>query len=322
MFRILSIDGGGIRGILAAEILARLEALLAERTDDPETRLSDYFDLVAGTSTGGILSAIYLFPDDSGTRSQYTAKEASKLYLENAKKIFKRKTDPEAEEKYSGRELREVLVSYFGERKLSDLIKPSLITSYNIGKSSTHFFTSHDARFKDGYNYLLWQVAMATSAAPGYFKPAQTISMAGKEYTLVDGGVFANNPSLCAFAEARNISSRQGVKLHPSDLFIVSVGTGKVKGTDFSKKGIAPEYILSRESETTHYQLTQIFEAVDALDHYHRLDPYIGSANEEMDDTSDENLVALKQAGRRSGQILEAKLVEIADRLTATKDNK
>lgn len=316
MFRILSIDGGGIRGILAAEILSKLEKMIADRTGDPAARLADHFDLIAGTSTGGILSAIYLYPDAEKRRPLYSAGEASKLYLENAKKIFKRKTIPEADEKYSGKELRSLLMSYFGESRLSDLLKPSLITSYNIEKNSTHFFTSHDAKHKSGYNYLLWEVAMATSAAPGYFRPARATSFAGKEYTLVDGGVFANNPSLCAFAEARNIAAKQGRKLHPADLFIVSVGTGKVKGTDFSKKGIAPEYILSRESETTHYQLTQIFEAVDALQNYHRLDPYIGSAKEEMDDTSDENLVALKQAGHTSGKMLEDKLSQITEMLT------
>jgi uncharacterized protein len=316
LFRILSIDGGGIRGILAAEILAKLEALLIERSGDKNTRLADHFDLIAGTSTGGILSAIYLFPsDDLSGRPKYNAIEASELYLENAKKIFKRKMDPGSQDKYSSEELKSVLCEYFSDRQLSQLLKPSIITSYNIQKSSTHFFTSHDAKVKPGYNYYLWQVAMATCAAPGFFSPALARSFAGKEYILVDGGVFANNPSLCAFAEARNYRLTQGVKLLTNDLFIVSVGTGKVKGTDFSKKNIASEYILSRESETTHYQLTQIFEAANAMDNYYRLDPYMGKANEEMDDTSDENLQALKKAGVYSGDMLEQKLSIIADKL-------
>lgn len=318
MIRILSIDGGGVRGILAAEILARLEEMIIEITDDPAARLSDYFDLVAGTSTGGILSCIYLKPSpENPSKPQYSASEASQLYMDNAKKIFKLSRS-ESEAKYSGTELTRVLQTYFGDVRLSDLLRPCLITSFNIKRNSTHFFSSHDAVFNPGYDYPLYQVALATSAAPGFFNPAEVLSQAGKPYHLVDGGVFANNPALCAFAEARSFfGNRSGIKIRATDMFIVSVGTGKVAGTDFSKKGIAPEYVLSRESETTHYQLMQIFEAADAMEHYYRLDPYLGMAREEMDDTSDENLVALKEAGSYSGDMLSFRLRAIATKLVS-----
>lgn len=317
MIRILSIDGGGVRGILAAEILYKLESMLIARSGDESVRIADYFDMIAGTSTGGILACIYLFPDEQDNgRPKYSALHATRLYIDNAKKIFKRKSEAELAEKYSKDHFENLLREYFKDIRLSDLIKPSLITSFNIRKNSTHFFTSHDAVFRAGYDYYLWQVAMATSAAPGFFLPARISSFAGKEYELVDGGVFANNPALCAFAEARNyFGKNSGLNIKPQDLFIVSVGTGKVAGTDFSKRGIAPEYILSRESETTHFQLTQIFEAAEASDCYFRLDPYLGSAREEMDDTSDENLLALKHAGSYSGKMLEEKLERIAEKL-------
>lgn len=87
LVRILSIDGGGIRGILPGQILVRLEELLQEH--DPQARLADYFDFMAGTSTGGILACLYLFPDSEHPgRPLFSAKDAVDLYLERGDDIF------------------------------------------------------------------------------------------------------------------------------------------------------------------------------------------------------------------------------------------
>ena len=96
-----------------------------------------------------------------------------------------------------------LLTTYFGDVTLDKLIKPSLITSYNISDRNAIFFTSADARTDDIYNFYVRDVARATSAAPTYFSPAHIESMNRQIFSLVDGGMFANNPALCAYAEAR-----------------------------------------------------------------------------------------------------------------------
>jgi len=210
-FRILSIYGGGIRGILSGQILVALEKKLQHKSNDSTVRIADFFDLIAGTSTGGILTCLYLCPNEKNpTRPLFSAQDAVDLYLTHGKYIFKdnirhklRSLGGLTDEKYSAETLENLLKLYFKETKLSQLLRPCIIPSYDIFTRATHFFTQHDAKTNLGYDYLLRDVARATSAAPTYFEPARVYSLSGVSYPLVDGGVFANNPALCAYAEAR-----------------------------------------------------------------------------------------------------------------------
>jgi patatin-like phospholipase/acyl hydrolase len=207
---VLSIDGGGIRGIIPGTILAELEEIL-QRQSNSDRKIGDYFDMIAGTSTGGILSCIYLIPDDNG-KAKYSAKEALDLYIKNGHTIFDRTFRQKIEslggivhEKYSEDHLYELLQNYFGDVTLDKLIRPSLITSYEITDRRAVFFTSADARKDKIYNFYVRDVARATSAAPTYFPPAHIQSLNGQLFALIDGGVFANNPAMCAYAEARKL---------------------------------------------------------------------------------------------------------------------
>jgi patatin-like phospholipase/acyl hydrolase len=175
--RILSIDGGGIRGILPGQIIVALEKKLQQKSGNANARIADYFDLFAGTSTGGILTCLYLCPDsNSPSRPKFSAQEAVNLYLLKGGDIFKSNLAHKilsaggmADEKYSAKNMEECLHNYFGDTKLSQLLKPCFITSYNIFDRTTHFFTQHDAAAKEGYDYLLRDVARGTAAAPPYF---------------------------------------------------------------------------------------------------------------------------------------------------------
>src|SRR6201986_2029900 len=133
--RILSIDGGGIRGILPGTILTYLEKLLQKKSNS-DLKIGDYFDFIAGTSTGGILSCIYLVPDENG-KAKYSANDALELYLKNGKTIFNRTLLQKA--------LYKLLTKYFGDETLDRLIKPCLISSYEIADRRAVFFTSADA---------------------------------------------------------------------------------------------------------------------------------------------------------------------------------
>ena len=311
--RILSIDGGGIRGIIPGQVLVALEEKLKKHTHDSNARIADFFDLVAGTSTGGILTCIYLCPDLGGdpTRPHFSAEEAVELYTERGDDIFNvslwqriRSAGGALDEIYDASELEEALDDYLGEVKLSQLLKPCLITAYDIKRRRTHFFTQHDARDNNSHDYLVKDVARATSAAPVFFEAARIKSLSKVPYPLIDGGVFANNPTLCAYAELRHKFPQ---KPTAKDMAILSIGTGDLeKPYDYKsvKNWGAVEWIkplldimMSGVSETVHYQLSQIFDTIDHPEQYLRVNSRLAHAKPDMDDASAENLIALKEDG-------------------------
>jgi patatin-like phospholipase/acyl hydrolase len=201
--RILSIDGGGIRGILPAMVLAQIEKL----TQRPIAHL---FDLVAGTSTGGILALGLTIPKSS-RRPLYAAQEFVDMYEREGTRIFSRSlfrtlftTDSLLWKKYSSQGIEQVLYEYFGDARLSDAVTDVLVTSYEIERRFPFFFKSTNARQRPDYDFAARDIARATSAAPSYFEPMKLPTGTNSEhYTLIDGGVFANNPAACALVEER-----------------------------------------------------------------------------------------------------------------------
>jgi patatin-like phospholipase/acyl hydrolase len=312
---ILSIDGGGIRGILAGEIVAALETILQQKVIDHKVRISEYVDYFAGTSTGAVLSMLYLSPVNSN--QPYFANEAVKLYLENGRRVFKKNRDLHSTDKYSSEAIEELLSYYFGETKFSDLIKPALVTSYNIDKQDTHFFTGyHDSGLQD--DYFVKHIARATTAAPGFFPPAKISSLNGQWLTLVDGGVFANNPALCAFTEVLNASSAAGHS-KPEDVILISIGTGKGDPL-FAPQGDM-EMIIARDSATTDHQLKTLFNVNSNGSNYYRFNPVMGEANNALDDTSPENIQRLYEAAQHSVAYYYTRLNQLADTLIGLKKN-
>jgi len=338
LIRVLSIDGGGIRGILPAQILVALEEKLQRKTGNPQARIADYFDMIAGTSTGGILTCAYLMPDKyDPKRARYSAQQAVELYLEHGGSIFSTSTyqflkslGGITQELYSQKSIEAVLLKYFGDVHLRDLIKPCLITSYDVYESRAYFFRQHQAREKDGRNFFVRDVARSTAAAPVYFEAAHAKSMTDVLYPLIDGGVFANNPALCAYAEAHTVNFGVPITKHRTaeDFFIFSLGTGSAikRGllhNDIKDWGalewIKPlvDIMMSGVSQTVHYQLDQIYKAIGKPTQYVRIDPELYSAKSDMDDASPKNLNALRESGVRNSETEtnNLKLDNIADML-------
>ncbi len=320
---ILSIDGGGIRGILPGVVLAHVEKRLREKDGD-QARLSDYFDLIAGTSTGGILTAIYLAPGKDG-RPKFTAQEAVDLYLKKGDQIFElnfwqkfRSGMSLTDEKYPSEHLEDALKDYLGDTKLSELLKPCLITSYDIFQRKAVFFNKTDAVNNTVKDFYVRDIARATSAAPTYFETAAIKSLYGTPYFLIDGGVFANNPAMCAYAEARTLKFSTDLH-HPGkmdkpnarNMMIVSIGTGSKgepylyeKARDWGAIGwILPliDILMSGNSETVNYQLKQLFGTIKPATKadYYRLEPEREMADSSMDNASKKNMELLREAGMR-----------------------
>jgi patatin-like phospholipase/acyl hydrolase len=339
--RILSLDGGGIRGIIPATIMVEIESRLQQRTNNPDARIADFVDLVAGTSTGGILTGIYLCPGDNG-RPKFTAIEALNLYLKNGKEIFQMEFLSKVaklyvvfNEMYPKDSIEKLLDQYFGNAELDDLLKPCLITAYDIRNRRAHFFNSVDAKKKNIYNYKLKDVCRSTSAAPTYFEPAKIESLQGADYTLVDGGVFVNNPALAAYSEARTIRFSQEVAQHKpdfptaKDMLIVSIGTGTVKTPyqyDKIKNAgliawlpIVIDIMMSGNSETVDYHLQKMYNTLSEENEkdYYRLEPSLQDASSEMDDVTEENLKNLHEAGLHFVAKNDKLIEEIIDKLIA-----
>ncbi len=336
LFRILSIDGGGIRGIIPGCVLVTLEEKLQKKAGDPKVRIADYFDMVAGTSTGGILSCILLCPGShlNPTRPRFTAKEAVALYLEKGDSIFSvptlhriRSLGGLADEKYPADGLEKSLREYFTDLRLSELLRPTVITAYDIKRRNTFFFKQHLARVEGssnpGRDFLVRDVARATSAAPTYFEVPQIESLHGVPYPLVDGGIFANNPSLCAYAEARKSFDKTAAKM-----CILSLGTGSSntaydydQAKDWGLAGWAKpamDIMMSAVSETVHYQLNEIYEAVQKPEQYLRIDADLAQETDsvsEMDNVEPENLKILEGIGKELTLKFDKQLDAIVDLL-------
>jgi len=204
MKRVLAIDGGGIRGLIPAIVCQKIEELI-EGSD-----LTDQFDLVSGTSTGGILAL--------GIATGLKAELLVKIYKEKGGVIFsdpKGKVNSLRRPKYNTVGLEKTLKETFQERRLSDVLIDVMVTSYDLGLRKPLILKSWDLSPASSNDYSLVRVARATSAAPSFFKPA----LLSEDSPVVDGGLFSNNPALLAYIEARR-------KWPHEHIWLLSLGTG------------------------------------------------------------------------------------------------
>ncbi|KAG6424657.1 hypothetical protein SASPL_115076 [Salvia splendens] len=205
MVTVLSIDGGGIRGIIQATILARLESKLQE-LDGPNARIVDYMDVIAGTSTGGLIATMLTAPGP-GNRPLYAATNITNFYLEQGPKIFPEKsrrgfvgrlTNLFGGPKYDCKYLKEMVQALLGNLTISHTLTNLVIPTFNIKRLQPVIFTTNDGKANVSKNALLSDVCLGTSAAPTYLPPHyfETKDAGGQTHTfdLVDGGVAANNP--------------------------------------------------------------------------------------------------------------------------------
>lgn len=238
-FRILCVDGGGIRGLISVRTIAAIEAKLAERLGE-KARIADYFHLFSGTSTGGLIALALTAP------REISSDELASFYTKDGPAIFDRSLVQEATNPwgavgplYGLTELRRSVEANLGTSKISEATRDLLVTSYDMTKRQPFFFKRWKALEAGGYDPPIADAALATSAAPTYF-PSHGIKLPGEdeERALVDGGVFANDPAIAAIAEALGRASDEPAALSLEDLFVVSIGTGRFV-TGFSQKEVS-----------------------------------------------------------------------------------
>lgn len=322
-FKILSIDGGGIRGIVPAKILAEIERRTGKR-------IASLFNLIAGTSTGGILAAGLTMPKPNTKEPKYAAADLINIYRERGKEIFYEpflekimKLDDISRPKYSSDGRDKVLKEYFGDTPLQNALTEVFVTSYDIQLRTPVFFTSQtnkEERINRYYRkissgFTMHQAAMATSAAPTYFKPHKINTSTEHEtqgrgfYALVDGGVFANNPTSLALMEAIIDSKKPGkTPLELKDILVVSLGTGSLtrryeydKAANWGLVGWVQPLLnitLDGSSESVAVQLEQLLpKAQDRPPQYYRFQAMLdaGKGLDDMDSTEPQNIKNLEK---------------------------
>ncbi|NER27656.1 MAG: patatin [Symploca sp. SIO1C4] len=258
-YKILSLDGGGIRGVLSAKILDEIEAIVAKQ--HPGKKLNQYFNLIAGTSTGSILAA--------GLACQMEAKQLIDLYKNEGGNIFLKSVYLQRQPKKPIRWLQRRLTAY-GLRqltswlrrlggtyalyphqkgnqglakvlernliykgkspKITEITEPLLlILAYDVFSRNTTWFTNqHPSDYIPWYNNIeLWEICTASASAPTFFSPYKLSYNSEKYLTHIDGGVSANNPALSAIAHALWMNRENPEKCNLNNIAVLSIGTGK-----------------------------------------------------------------------------------------------
>lgn len=297
MIKILSIDGGGIRGIIPAIVLTEIEY----RTKKP---ISQLFHLMAGTSTGGILALGLSKPHTKDSnKPHFKAEELVNLYYNEGKRIFppsfwsRMGLNTLSDEKYPVRGMETLLQKYFGDTLLSESLGEIIITAYELHKRDTWIFSRRLALRDSRFDFKMRDVARATSAAPTFFEPAKIKAMEGMEtYYMIDGGLFANNPSMIAFVDFVKNHTKEEEK----SSLMVSIGAGETirpisyrKAKKWGLLGWAKptiDILFSATSHAIHNQLAIIYNDRKPEYHYHRFEPRLDFLYSEMDKTTEKYL--------------------------------
>jgi|UPI0004B61430 patatin-like phospholipase/acyl hydrolase len=271
-FQILSLDGGGVKGIFSAGVLAAIE-------EDLDISVADHFDLIAGTSTGGIIAI--------GLGLGLRPREIVDFYLHEGPSIFPKWCGLKSlqhwfRRKYSAKPLEEALKRCFKEKRFGDSKKRLVIPSYNLGEDDVYIFrTPHVERLRRDYKVPAWKVAKATSAAPTFFPASRDVD----SLRLIDGGVWANNPSLVAVTEA---FGTLGVPL--SAIHVFSIGTSDAVTQrkkrlnnggiiSWGRQSAAVDVIMRGQSIGVNNQVTWLL----GKDHVERLDPKVAAEEFSLD---------------------------------------
>lgn len=237
-FNILSIDGGGLRGIIPLRILQKVEALTGKR-------IQDCFDMVAGTSTGGLIACCLTLRNDKQPHlPKYSLADICDIYVQKGSTIFPIRSSIGKfllgaknlfKPKYSPNGIDQVLREYISGQTIKDSLLPLLISTYDLSSNSPVFFKTSEADGDPSANALLHDVCRATSAAPTYL-PAYSFTHKGARLTAIDGGVYVNNPTMAALAELSRYGDKfyhkkDGTGVAFDDIRVLSLGTGSFAGT-------------------------------------------------------------------------------------------
>ncbi|GAV82040.1 Patatin domain-containing protein [Cephalotus follicularis] len=335
LITVLSIDGGGIRGIIPGTMLAFLEDQL-QKLDGEEARIADYFDVIAGTSTGGLVTAMLTAPNEQN-RPLFAAKDINDFYLEHCPKIFPQNSSAFASAtklvkslhgpKYDGKYLHTLLKEKLGDTLLHQTLTNVVIPTFDIKRLQPIIFSSYQVKKTPTIDAPLSDICIGTSAAPTYL-PAhyfETKDSTGKvrEFNLIDGGVAANNPALVAISEVTKEITRGNpdfFPIKPTDygrFLVVSLGTGAAKFEEkydakeaaswgllgwLTSDGSTPliDVFTESSSDMVDFHLSTVFQALHCEQNYLRIqEDALSGTESSVDIATEENLENLVKVGEK-----------------------
>lgn len=317
-YRILSLDGGGIRGLITAIWLKRLQ-------DELKKPLHTYFDLIAGTSTGAILACGISKGIDVDRIIELYELRGREVFPALPSQLWSRATrlfsDGTSAPKYDGVGLEKVLKDIFRTTVFGNLkIKPTLVTTYDVLGREAYVFKNN----KPAYHSLrVWELCKASASAPTYF-PSHVLPVDGVDIPLIDGGVVANNPTACAIAEGMRINSPDDNPdpCELKDFVVASFGTGESTRSisiHESKEWGAVEWALpivdvlfDGSADSVHYISSQLINP----ERYFRFQTKLEDAYDDLDNADHTNINALKHIATRyidsgPGKKMLAQLVDL-----------
>jgi patatin-like phospholipase/acyl hydrolase len=311
--RILSISGGGIRGIVPAHVLKYFE----EKSRKP---ISELFDVIMGTSTGAIASVILTVPN-AHQKPRYTAGDLIDFYSKDGKKIFYNPwyhriltLDGLLGPKYKTTSRYEVLNKYLQDTHFDDLLSNVVIPAYAIDIEKPILFFNWNKAKTENTNYVVTNLLMGAISPPGLF-PSVVFGSKGKRYDLADGAIYVNNPDLAATLTA--------MYLYPNKKYIlVSLGTGTVDEALSTRNTVAwgmfqwsrniLSLLMTSSMKFNDLILSELFPF--HLDMYH-FNPKMGLFNFSLDNVSDWNIAKLNKEGKRVIRKNQVELDELTLRL-------
>ncbi len=275
---LIALDGDGIKGLIQAFILNHIHKNIGV--------FQPHIDHYAGTSIGGIM-ALYLALSNKNTPS-----ELLRIILDNHSKIFSGRnyTSFLYGPKYSSKGITEVAHNIFHEKKLSDLETDCTIVSYDVNTQDPFYFESHKAKLNENFDFLLTDVALATSAAPTYFAP----HLVGNKM-FIDGGMAANNPTFSGIISMRKMNPR----LLISDINTLSIGCIEhmmsPSYNSIKKYGsinwieLILDILMNASADVTHHNVKYSY-LLGGGKNYYRIDAKLDKGSSELDDISKNNI--------------------------------
>ncbi len=311
---VLCLDGGGMRGIIPVVILQALESHIRDLGGKDD--IATYFDMVSGTSTGGLISLALtcdsaLPHKDFNGSSQIDLSALLKNYMTMGKEIFQAQSSlfglrQFVSDKYYSSNIQNLCQRWFGVRTMDSAKVPTMIMAYDLSKGSQKLLTS----YSHGPSCPIWVAARATSAAPTYFSPIEY-----NGHLLVDGGVIANNPTLYAYLEAKMLYP-ECQKFH-----ILSISTGgsyhtmamdSAKGLMNWAEQVSPMYSTAQKRPTDH-----VMERLADVEYVRIDDPLPEPVK--MDETNPVTLEYIRRQAQltadKNGHVLDAFAKKLVDNL-------
>ena len=308
--RVLSIDGGGIKGLLVLELLALMEQKTGMHT-------TELFDMVGGTSAGALIATLITIRDPETGKPKFTARELKNSLMAHYPNFFVKKWGScygIMKEKYKVTPARKILEKLAGDALFGDAIIPTFVTAFNVsGASKYHKLSILGSYAHNDKGKTVVDAALSSMSAPVFFKPHQSLD--GNIY--LDGGLIANNPSLMAYCQAKEYFQ------HSSRMVLLSMGAGSFNDHALSRKlyhtGLIdigpglPDMFLQGQQSITQDVLHYMPDVSDF-----RIDPVLEGKKIELDDTSQKAMDHLSVTALRWWGDNPDKVDEILKRLVRT----